>query len=70
MEQPGYKRNILPESETLELEGVGCREAVRIIDSEVELAMFFTKCRAMKSLDLIEFETATKMTSDGDIIDA
>ncbi|CAI2718676.1 hypothetical protein [Nitrospina watsonii] len=69
MERAGYRPNILPESVSMELEGVGCREAVRIIDSEVELAMFFTKCRAMKNLDLIEFETATKMTSDGDIID-
>ena len=68
MKRSAYKPNILPESKSLELEGVGCREAVRILDSEAELAMFFIKCRAMMNLDLIEFETSTKMNSDGEII--
>jgi hypothetical protein len=68
MKQPGYKQNILPESKSLELEGVGCREAVRILDSEAELAMFFVKCRAMMNFDLIDFETSTKMNSDGEVL--
>jgi len=50
MKRPAYKPNILPESKSLELEGVGCREAVRILDSEAELAKFYIKCRANDEL--------------------
>lgn len=68
MKRTEYKPNILPESKSLELEGVGCREAVRILDSEAELAKFYIKCRAMMNFDLIEFATATKMNSNGDVL--
>lgn len=60
-----FKANILPESTNHEGQGKGCREGVRIIDPEAELAIFLNRCGIYSDDDVLDFAGTRRMDAQG-----